>query len=139
MRAVPDELKISRGETRPSRMAGTKVLNFPLLDRHPNPPDWIGPEGQKLWYEIMPILFDQKILTDADVNSLAHLCCLHGDIVSGYRIGVRPTASELAQLRMYFAEFGMTPSSRTKVNAQGKDGKTNKFSNNGRRVKHDST
>ena len=122
------EQKLAKGETRPSRLPDAEsIVEFPMVANVPKPPECLNAEGQALWTEIVPILFSQRILTTADVHSLSHLCELHGQIVDGYKRKVKPSASELAQVRMYFSEFGMTPSSRTRI-APGKGiDKTNPF------------
>lgn len=120
------------GQTRPCRNKGLEtVVEFPIASKVPTSPDWLNEEGKKLWKEVAPVLFAQKILTQADVYALTHLCNLHGVTIDGYKRRVQPTAADLAQLRLYFAEFGMTPSSRSKVTASGGKEK-NKFGKNGK-------
>lgn len=126
-----NEQKRAKGETRPSRMADN-VLEFPPVERVPDPPKWINNIGKELWNEIAPALFKQRVLTHADLHALSHLCQLHGEIVDGYTRRIFPTASQLSQLRMYFSEFGMTPSSRSRVTAVGEGKKENPFAKNGK-------
>lgn len=138
----PDAKKHAKGETRPSRMAeasqgGSVVVAFPVVDKVPEPPDWMVPDGQQLWRDIAPMLYAQKVLTKADLAALTHLCQLHGMIQGGqngkmgYKAGIPPVAAELTQLRMLFSEFGLTPSSRTRVPHGSKEG-GNRFGNNGK-------
>ncbi len=132
----PKEQKIAKGETRPSRHL-ENVVEFPKVDEVPEPPSYVAqfPAGVNLWEEVAPVLFAQRVLSEPDVHALGHLCRLHGEIVDGYERRLSPTASMLSQLRMLFAEFGMTPASRSRV-ASGKDpGKGNKFGSNGQRGK----
>lgn len=131
----PDEKKRMKGETRPSRLAaaqagGPVVVAFPSVDRVPEPPEWMNEDGQELWRDIAPMLYAQKVLTKADLAALGHLCQLHGVILKDYRRDVPPTGTDLAQLRLLFAEFGLTPSSRTRVPHGSKD-TGNRFGNNG--------
>ncbi len=124
--------KKAKGETRPCRLATADVLEFPQVKEVPDPPEWVNNDGQSLWNEIAPALYRQKVLTEADLYALGHLCQLHGEIVDGYRRRLQPTAAQLSQLRMYFSEFGMTPSSRTRI-GKGSDGKgENSFKKNKR-------
>lgn len=129
----PDAQKAAKGETRPSRMAGLNVIEFPAADKVPKPPTWLNDQGKKLWNELAPLLLNQKVLATVDTHALSHLCQLHGAIVDGYERRVPPTAAELSQLRMYFSEFGLTPSSRTRVAKTGDDSKKNRFQKNGKK------
>jgi phage terminase small subunit len=128
----PTEVKKLKGETRPSRLP-EKVIEFPVSEKVPPAPSWLkSKDGRELWNELAGQLFAQRIMADVDRHALAHLCQLHGEIVSGYRRKVSPTAAELSQLRMYFSEFGVTPSSRQKVGT-GNGGKSqNPFQRNRR-------
>lgn len=131
-RPLSPEQKAARGETRPSRVS-VKVLEFPNVDRVPDPPGWLNEHGQALWKDMAGALYAQRVLTKADVHALAHLCQLHGEIVRDYQRGVEVTAANLAQLRMYFTEFGMTPASRVRT-GKGNDGDaSNPFSRNGKK------
>lgn len=124
--------KIAKGETRPSQLSAN-VLVFPTLEKAPAPPNWLNSEGVVLWEKIAPLLFAQRVLSEVDLEAMAHLCQLHGEIVDGYRRRVLPTAAQLSQLRMYFSEFGLTPSSRTRVGPTAPPDEKNRFSSNGKR------
>jgi phage terminase small subunit len=129
----PDAMKIAKGETRPSRLSGDNVVEFPTADRVPDPPEWLtNSDACALWSETAGVLFAQKVLATADVHALGHLCQLHGEVVDGYRRRIQPTAATLSQLRMYFAEFGLTPSSRTRVSKTGNGEQGNPFRKNGK-------
>lgn len=130
-----DVTKRLKGETRPSRMAAAAlptavVMEFPVVDRVPEPPAWMNADGKELWRDVAPMLYAQKVLTKADLAALTHLCQLHGTIVKDFKRDVDVASSDLAQLRLYFAEFGLTPSSRTRVPHGSKD-TGNRFGNNG--------
>lgn len=127
------EQKAAKGETRPSRQPALNVVQFPAVEKVPEPPEWLQDDGKKLWKEVASLLYAQKVLTVVDLPALTHLCELHGSIVDGYKRRVPPTAAELAQLRMYFSEFGMTPSSRTRVGKPGGGEKENTFKRNGKK------
>lgn len=121
--------KDARGSRQPRL---ENVVEFPVVDETPKPPTYLKLKASKdLWNDVAPTLFQQRILTTADVHALGHLCQLHGEVTGCYRKGIPVAASTLAQLRMYFAEFGMTPASRTKVAAGDKGSTGNKFKNNG--------
>lgn len=127
-----NEQKAAKGETRPSRQSDS-VVEFPLVSESPKPPTWVKfRAGKELWKELVGKLMKQRVLTEVDLHALGHLCHLHGKLVDGYRRSVPATAAELSQLRMYFSEFGMTPSSRTRIGKGGSESPDNPFNRNGR-------
>jgi phage terminase small subunit len=130
----PNAVKQAKGETRPSRLPA-EVVEFPKAERVPDPPEWLTYESAvDLWKELAPLLLSQKILANVDVHALGHLCQLHGKILDDYDRRLSPKASEVSQLRTYFAEFGLTPSSRTRVTPVGGGEKKNPFEGNGRKA-----
>lgn len=131
----PDAVKAAKGETRPSRQSG-EVVDFPVIDNTvPDPPEWMEKHGVELWNRITPLLYNQRILTEADLPALETMCALHHTVHKQLRAGMQPTAAEISQLRMYYSEFGLTPSSRTRVSASGAGDKGNGFNRNGRKGK----
>ncbi len=144
-RRKPDEEKRAGGETRPSRMNANntfEVLQFPKVNECPDPPAFIqnarsmitGEQyGLDLWNQITEQLVAQKVLTSADGPVLAHLCMLHQKACECYEKAEKPVAADLAQMRLYFTEFGMTPASRTRVGKSGDTGNKNKFNDNGKK------
>jgi len=129
-RPIGNAVKRARGETRPHKMQTAEVLDFPVVHKIPDPPEWVNSAGCDLWNDMAPALFRQRVLTHADLYALGHLCQLHGEIVDGYQRRIQPTAAQLGQMRMYFSEFGMTPSSRTKIGKAGDGDKGNAFKKN---------
>lgn len=94
------------------------------------PDDLIGPDAVKMWEKYTRVLSASRVLSDADLEMLLHLCNLHASILKKWRAGVDPTASMLTQLRLMASEFGLTPASRSKANELGEGGKvdpTEKF------------
>lgn len=127
---APKAQKEARGTVQPCRESAA-VVDFPSCPAIPEPPDYLNDDGRSMWNELAPPLFAQRVLTTADVYALFHLCQLHGEIVDDIRRRVRPTAADRAQLRIYFSEFGMTPSSRGRVRPAGAEGNDNPFKRNG--------
>lgn len=127
---TPREQKEQRGTVRPSREAAA-VLEFPKVDECPEAPAFLNEYGRDLWDQLAPMLYAQRILTLADLPALSHLCQLHGSIMDMYDRRVEPTAAERSQLRMYLAEFGLTPSSRQRVSPAGPGKGENPFNRNG--------
>jgi phage terminase small subunit len=126
--------KKAQGETRPCRLVAD-VVEFPTVEKIPEAPKWLNEDGVELWNKMAPMLFNQKVLTHADLDALSHLCMLHGQIVKDYRRELQPTGANLQQLRMYFAEFGMTPSSRTRIGQTGNGKEKNTFKKNGAKAR----
>ncbi len=80
------------------------------------PPEWLAsPEATAEWERVAPVLAAAMALKEADLSALGHLCNLHGSIIKKYRADLTPTGTELQQLRMFYADFGMTPAGRLKI------------------------
>jgi len=125
-----DEMR-AQGDLRPCRAIGN-VVEWPHVTEIPAPPEWLlSVDGLELWHRMTPHLLAQRVFTTADAESFAHLCQMHGQIADAYRLGNKPTPTDMAQLRMFFIEFGMTPASRTKVLMSDGAGQSNKFARNG--------
>ena len=136
-KAVPDNIKRLRGTDQPSRMrpdapqAGTDALQFI--------PDELSMEARKHWATIRPQLVESGVATNLDRDSLIVLCETwatfleavkqlrskgilvlgrHGEPVRNPYL--RVVNDSTIQLTRLFAEFGMTPSSRTRVVSTGR-------------------
>ena len=133
-----DSQKKAKGETRPSRLKSVDadVLDFPPVLKMPEPPDWVQkkPVAVEEWKRCTGLLYGQKVLTDADLMLLGHLCMLHADLLEQYEAPrVQVSAADRSQLRMYAAEFGLSPSSRSRIGG-GESGKSkNSFNTNGKK------
>jgi P27 family predicted phage terminase small subunit len=100
----------------------------------PRAPRWLDEVGKKKWKTTSRMLYRLGLLTEADVDALAAYCDCHstmmlaktaikehGVYVSGAQgqnvknpaFSILETAK--AQMKMYQVEFGMTPSSRSRV------------------------
>lgn len=103
--------------------------------RLPSPPAWLPAYGKTEWRRIVRILHTQGILEKTDRAALAAYCTAwadlrgaqkeirkHGYLVEGSggtlkaNPAVRIANAAATQIRAYCIEFGMTPSSREKVN-----------------------
>lgn len=129
-RPEAQETKRAKGETRPSREANTNVVMFPRVGTLPDAPDWLNVGGKAMWVEVGPLLVAQHVLTTPDLRAFAQLCQLDGRLIDKARRNVEATASEISQHRMYCAEFGITPTSRTGVGGANVS-KQNPFARNG--------
>lgn len=122
----PRALKLLQGTDRKDRR--TPEPEYPELDAAA-PPDWLtSPDAIAEWKRLEGLLTATRVLTTADVTALGHLCNLHGECLRLYRANIAPHAATLTQLRLYLAEFGMTPASRGRARPSGSDQPKNKFS-----------
>lgn len=129
----PTQLKAIAGTERKDR-AITNEIELPLVDSLPTAPDWMpNAHAVKEWDRLAKILIANKLLTEADLATLGHMCALHGKIVQLYAAGEAPTASMAGTLRVMQSDFGLSPVARGKVSAGGEEKKGNKFSGNGKR------
>lgn len=136
----PVELKLVEGN--PGRRPLPEVPKPTIAASAPKPPAVLGAEGKKLWNRIAPELHRLGLLTDLDLEGLVALCVSweqaraaaelirkQGIVVdlpvfrkdgeiAGYRTQRHPAAQtlrdSLTQFKAFAAEFGLTPSARTK-------------------------
>ncbi|MGA9851854.1 MAG: P27 family phage terminase small subunit [Gammaproteobacteria bacterium] len=128
-RKTSNHLKIVQGTAAPRRM-NPNELQFEPLTGEVAAPDWLNVHAQKEWRRIVPILQSKGVLSEPDLPALATMCMLYGKMVQSVVAGESVNASLVAQLRLYQAEFGVTPASRSRV-PKGKDEKTeNPFTRN---------
>jgi len=129
----PTQLKVISGTERKDRQ--TPELDIPVIEDVPRAPDWMpNAHAIKEWDRLAPILVANKLLTNADLGSLAQLCALHGKIVQLYAAGEAPTASLIGTLRNLENDFGLSPVARGKVaGLVGDEKKGNRFAGNGKR------
>ncbi len=122
LRGNPHQHKLNDNEPKPE-----------IPDELPIAPAWLGSYGRKEWDRVAPYLWANKLLTIADETALAAYCQNVDQLVeatldiqeNGYTIiGARgpvrnPALATFAQattaLRAMAAEFGMTPSSRSRI------------------------
>ena len=129
----PPNLKVLSGTVQPCRDAGP-VIDLPLVDGVPHAPDWLpNSHAMREFDRLAPILVANRLLTEAGLMALAHLCALHGKIVQLYAAGESPTGHLISQYRNLINDFGLTPVAQGKVKAGGEAPKGNKFANNGNR------
>lgn len=129
----PHNLKLIEGTDRPDRAESIGV-ELPLVQELPSAPDWLpNAHAIKEWERLAPILFANRLLTEAGISALGVLCSLHGEIVDQWARRVTPTANLLAQYRSMVNDFGLTPVAQGKVKPLGKKDKGNRFASNGKR------
>ena len=144
MKRLPTEIKRQRGTLRDDRTNPNEPQS-PLCI--PPVPTWLSEEGQKSFVELSTLLHDMSVLTQADEVSLTLLCDAYGDYKQAKEVinTLGPTQditsreghtkskqrpevviANQAFVRVFqlLKEFGLTPSSRAKVNAIENQGKT---------------
>lgn len=130
----PAALKSISGTVRLDRVV-ENLVDLPLVAAIPPCPDWMpNAHAVKEWERLAPILMANKLLTEAALSPLGHLCALHGKIVQLYAAGEAPTASMSSTLRNLQNDFGLTPIAQGKVRPVGAEPeKGNAFAGNGKR------
>lgn len=133
----PTQLRLLAGTLRKGdpTAAGSRV-ELPLLDRVPDPPDWL-PNAHAVaeWSRLAQILVANRLLTEGGLSALGMLCALHGKIVQLYAAGQAPTGALVAAWRCLTNDFGLTPAAQGRVRPGGPEPVGNKFANRGRRPK----
>jgi len=144
MKRLPTELKKQRGTLRKDRMNE----NEPKLPSVIPPiPTWLSEDGQKAFSELSNLLHDMSVLTQADELALTLLCDAYseykkakeivnelgatmevtsreGNSKSVIRPEVQIANQSFVRVFQLLKEFGLTPSSRAKVNAIENQGNT---------------
>jgi len=143
-KAQPTQLKVVRGNP------GKRPLNDsePQLDiTIPDAPDFLSDTAKEHWSDIVIHLHDARIMTALDADALSLYCeaysrwveanekiKLHGMVVkspSGYPMQtpyLSVSNKAFDQMKSIMVEFGMTPSSRSKIQVS-KPEATNPFDN----------
>lgn len=142
---TPSHLKLVRGTARADR--GAKNEPHPERAR-PSAPETMSDRGREAWGYVVAVLDRMGVLTEADAMAVELLCEARADwldardeieaaggptyesinaetgaklIKSHPAVAMRNDAAR--RLQSLLAEFGMSPSSRSKVNAKDNDGK----------------
>ncbi len=131
---LPTKIKQLRGTFRPDRAKG----NEPKVESAiPEPPDWLSADALAEWKRLAPQLAAAGLLTKLDRAALASYCSAWGDLCEANRtlqefgstyvtekgaIVLHPMLKVVERsrqaLRAFAAEFGLTPSARTRVDAK---------------------
>lgn len=135
---LPTDLKIVKGTDRPDRI--NKNEPKPAADNI-KPPRGLSAEARKQWRVISKQLIDAGMITNIDVSALAMYCETyviwrkeidyiheHGTMLGDKR-SPRLINAEHAfdKLKAMLVEFGMTPSSRTRVSSSVEKDSENPF------------
>ena len=130
---LPSATKRARGTERPGRRNPNEPQPRKVL---PRPPAFLSDEAKRVWKQLAPKVYSAGLLTELDVMAFTAICVawgdfvearekilLHGKVILGP--GGVPVLSPyvtlankaLDHVMRLMAEFGMTPSSRTRVSA----------------------
>jgi len=120
----PLALKLLTGKALPK---GNAVVDFPPLDAFPDPPQHLNPDGAKFWNELGPELLAAGVLRAPDLHAFSQLAYCWQRHLMKAKAGMDICAAEDAALRNLFVEFGLTPSARRRVSADGNEHKGNRF------------
>lgn len=131
-RPVPTAIRQLRGN--PGKRAYPKDEPKPPVHL-PRPPRTLGPIGRRRWYRVGRVLERMRVMTDADLTALELLCLAYermiaateaarqeGLVIMGAKqpiVNPNVTIAQRAanEIRLLLGEFGLTPSSRTRVAA----------------------
>lgn len=138
-RPTPTALKVLRGKTGHGALNTKEPTPAAMTS---GPPAHLSAVGLAEWHRIVPILLASRVLTEMDYAALSAYCGLwsrwveaeayvqaHGATVTspnGYEIAspyLTIANKALMDLRLYAVEFGLTPSSRSRVSVAGEKGK----------------
>ena len=129
---VPSAILKARGSWRGNpKRAGSGRQNEPLPDRtRPTRPRTMSADAKRVWAELAPQLDDIGVLTRIDGRALERYC----ELFAKWRLAMRtPGTDQLGwllklndALMKLEREFGLTPSSRTRINAKPKEEKNDK-------------
>jgi P27 family predicted phage terminase small subunit len=116
---------------------GGRALNLKepkIAPSIPKPPEFLGEIAIKEWQRLAPLLYKMQVLTEVDSTTLAAYCAAYetfyraelelrdvklvvksgnGSLYQHPLVGIRNTAAK--DMKVYAAEFGMTPSARSKI------------------------
>ena len=131
---IPTNLKKLRGTDRPCRTNAKEPA--PQKMDQLEPPEWLSDEEKEEWYAVIEGLHFSGIMTVSDINALSMYCRLWAAWKRESEEGLSNTDQEFGnnnkkisthfrssselfkQLLPLMREFGMTPSSRTRINAE---------------------
>jgi P27 family predicted phage terminase small subunit len=150
---TPTHLKLVRGNPGKRKLPDPAKEIRPPLDE-PTPPAHLSDEAKVEWGRIVSLLFQLKLMTQIDRASLAAYCQAYGRWVQAERaltsmaekdmltrgLMIKTTGGNLIQnplvgtankamadMVRYAAEFGMTPSARTRLQNPGAGSNENPF------------
>ncbi len=142
----PTNLKLLQGN--PGKRKLNKNEPKPTAKTIPRPPAHLDVVARSEWRRVAPKLFAIGLLTPVDRSALAAYCVAYSKWVEAERairdrgmVTVTPNGypcisawavvsnKAMRQMREFMAEFGMTPSSRSRVQVDTDDAESDPFEN----------
>lgn len=115
---APTKLKEIRGTARKDRL----VEHEPQPSGTPDRPSWLNVGARQVWDEYAPILIGLGVLTTLDGAVFGMWCSLMAE----FRTDATMSANRIARLDAIGQQFGMTPSSRSRISVKPTTGKVGK-------------
>lgn len=144
---MPEE-RLMRGTKPHIRIERDALGNMP-------PPDWLTADAQAVWRQVVPLLAERRILTEADLGSVENYCLAMGQVremqrkidklghvLEIYQIdkdgqarivrvsknpAVAIQSDAMTRARLLAAELGATPVSRSRPTIEDGDGDDDLF------------
>lgn len=110
----PQHLKVIAGTDQPCR-GHEDWTSFESLERFPDPPQHLNPDGAAMWSDLGPKLLANRLLTVVDLYALEQLCYSWQRFRAKAKAGMDMTAAEDNALKSMYAEFGLSPRARQAV------------------------
>lgn len=141
----PTHLKLLQGKP------GHRALNEnepqpDLAEEKPEPPSHLSGQARAEWDRVYPVLLKNRLITEADMTAFAAYCQAYGrwqeaetQLAKQGPVVLAPSGfpvqnpylaisnKAVEHMHKFLTEFGMTPSSRSRVQVAGTGKKGNKF------------
>ena len=133
---IPAPTQIKRLNGNPGKRPLNKAEPQPR-ENEPFCPEFLDSEAKDEWNRLLPILRHMRVLTEADYMALANLCMAYSTLVkaqtgltkdgllvttpAGYQQQsplVKIVRSQMEMINRLCGEFGLTPSSRSRIQIQ---------------------
>lgn len=133
---IPTTIKASRGTLQPCR-TNPNEPDYILMGSVPEPPEWLGEVGRKIYFDTAADLLSQRILTRISypmflmycvevekylmaAEQLKKLSMVYKSATSEPKVNPwqRIASDSLANAMRIASEFGITPASSSKVKAE---------------------
>lgn len=145
---LPTKFHVLNGTDRPCRRNDDEPIPEGFIDI-PKPPVHLSKSAKKEWKRMSEILHSNGLLTQLDYSQFAIYCqawgrwvdaekkitensmvvkTANGNPINNPYMNIANTA--MRDCHKFLSEFGMTPSSRTKIKVENQTKKQNKFSVN---------
>lgn len=137
-RDKPAELKVLQGN--PGKRQLNNAPKYEFSEESRKPPSFLGKYAKKEWKRILPLLERNRLITDADIIALSAYCQAvdtwveaekkkrefgfiditdKGNVIQRPEVAIANKSMEL--ILKFGREFGLTPSSRSALNADSYD------------------